>query len=81
MDIHQEQFSDHGRNAIQMALAEELYGKNILPDDELMNKWIIEGYARRFGDFLNNNPGIEEKILLDQDSDAIRKLKQDVLFH
>lgn len=76
-----ENFENRGRNEIQMALANKLYGESGLNDDEILNRWVTEGYAKRFGDYLEEHPDMEDKILIEEDAGAFEDLKKNILLH
>ncbi|MEK7129067.1 MAG: hypothetical protein AAB471_00460 [Patescibacteria group bacterium] len=76
-----ENFEDHGRNDVQMALANELYGESGLNEDEILNRWVAEGYAKRFGDYMYEHPDMEDRLFVEKDDEAFEDLKRNILLH
>ena len=81
MSVNLEQFEDRGRNAIQMALAHELFGDSGISGDEMMLNWVNQGYAKKFYEYLNEHPEMEEKLFTDRDNDAYAALKREIIYH
>jgi len=84
MDLNLENFENHGRNAIQVELAKELYG-DVFSEDEMLTRWVNEGYAKRFGDYISKHPDVEEKILSKENeeafAEAVEEIRKGVLLH
>ncbi len=75
-----EQFENDSQNMIQVLLAKDLYAEMDLGDDEIMNHWVSDGYAKRFREYVETHPEIEEKIA-ENEKEALLDIKQNVLFH
>lgn len=74
-------FRDPERNEIQIEFAQQLYGNNGLTDDEMLTRWVNEGYAERFGNYLDKHPDIAERIFAGEDETALEELKKNTLLH
>lgn len=74
-------FIDPERNEIQIEFAQELYGNSGLTDDEMLTRWVNDGYAKRFGDYLDEHPDIAEKIFAGSDEDALEELRKKIILH
>lgn len=71
--------NDLETNEIQVELAEKLFTGGNMTIDEKLQKWVSEGYTRRFGDYIASNPGEIAKIINDGDDEALDRLEKIIL--
>lgn len=76
-----EKFGDRGRNAIQMALAHELFGDSGMSGDEMILNWVNQGYAKRFDEYLKEHPEMDERLFIKREDGAFNELAKEILYH
>ncbi len=81
MSLNLEQLGGRGRNAIQIALAQELFGNTGVSNDEILHNWVNQGYAKKFDEYLKEHPEMEDKLFIDQSNDAYKELREKIIYH
>ncbi len=76
----QENLNFDNDNVFQVRMASELYNDLNISDDEMMERWVSEGYSKKYMDYLAEHPEIEEKIIQDEE-EALSEIKSNILYH